>query len=110
MFKIPYIVIYVPFLNYGGMALFPFILIKYRHYRYNEFLIHHEKIHLQQQLELLILPFYILYALNYLGNRFKYPTHDQAYRNICFEREAYTHEYDLEYLKNRPLWSFWRYL
>jgi hypothetical protein len=107
--RIPYLIVYAPFIHYYGMALFPFILIKYRHLRYNEYLINHEKIHLQQQLEMLILPFYLLYGLNYLLNRFKYRSHDAAYRNICFEREAYQNEDDLEYLQKRSLWRFWRY-
>jgi hypothetical protein len=107
--RIPYIIVYAPFISYYGMALFPFILIKYRHLRNDEYLINHEKIHLQQQLEMLILPFYLLYGINYLLNRFKYTSHDAAYRNISFEREAYAHEDDLDYLKHRPWWNFWRY-
>ena len=33
-------------------------------------------------------------------------SHDQAYRNIVFEREAYARESDLDYLKKRSLWQF----
>ena len=33
-----------------------------------------------------------------------------AYKNISFEREAYTHEKDLNYLKSRPLWNFINYV
>jgi hypothetical protein len=69
----------------------------------------HEKIHLQQQLELLILPFYVLYIGHYLFNLVKYRNHNTAYRNICFEREAYDNDWDLNYLPTRRIWAFWRY-
>ncbi len=69
-------------------------------------MINHEKIHLRQQLELLVFPFYILYFFNYLINLFKYKNHDRAYRNIIFEREAYDHETNLDYLKNGH-WYGW---
>ncbi|AFD55134.1 hypothetical protein RA0C_0118 [Riemerella anatipestifer ATCC 11845 = DSM 15868] len=65
----------------------------------------HEKIHLRQQLELLILPFFVWYGLNYLWNLIKYKNHREAYRNIIFEQEAYENQNDLEYLKNRKLWQ-----
>lgn len=69
----------------------------------------HEEIHLQQQKELLVLPFYILYIGNYLFNLAKYREHHRAYLNICFEREAYENEYNLQYLPKRRFWAFWRY-
>jgi hypothetical protein len=103
----PYILLIVPFLRVHGMALFPFILIRDKALKDNHHLINHEKIHIRQQLELLILPFYILYIGHYLFNLVKYRNHDTAYRNICFEREAYTQESDLNYLK---VWHFWRFL
>ncbi len=106
----PKIIVYVPFLNVAGMALFPFILIKEKRYRHDKQLINHEHIHLVQQLELLILPFYLFYLLNYLFNLLKYKNHHEAYMNICFEREAYHHEDDLWYLKKRKIWSFWRFI
>lgn len=69
-------------------------------------IINHEKIHLRQQLELLIFPFYILYFFNYFINLFRYQNHDRAYRNIIFEKEAYDHETDPDYLKNGH-WYGW---
>ncbi|RZK84416.1 MAG: hypothetical protein EOO98_16755, partial [Pedobacter sp.] len=52
----------------AGMAVFPFILLKSERFKSDTEIINHEKIHLRQQLELLILPFYILYLINYLFN------------------------------------------
>lgn len=89
-----------------GMAIFPFILVKRSALKNDIFLINHEKIHFKQQLELLLVFFYILYFLNYFINLVKYKNHHQAYLNICFEREAYRHEKDLKYLANRKLFSW----
>lgn len=107
--KIPYIVIPLPFLAYSAMAVFPFIFVKRSDYRHDQTLMNHEKIHLCQQLEMLLLPFYVLYVGHYLFNLLKYRNHDEAYRNICFEREAYDNDWDLNYLQTRRFWSFWRY-
>jgi hypothetical protein len=89
-----------------GMAIFPFIFVKYRGAKQDVVLINHEKIHLRQQLEMLILPFYICYIGNYLWNLILYKKHYEAYSNICFEREAYEYERDLDYLKKRKIWAF----
>ncbi len=70
----------------------------------------HEKIHLKQQLELLIIPFYLIYTIEFLVRLFQYKKRNLAYRNISFEREAYTNEFNLGYLKRRPFWRFLKYL
>lgn len=90
------------------MALFPFILIKDKSGINDSILLNHEKIHLRQQLELLVIPFYLLYVLIYLLNRLKYEDHYLAYRGIIFEKEAYLFEKDLNYLRKRRFWA-WRY-
>jgi hypothetical protein len=90
----------------AGMAIFPFILLKSTKLKNDPEIINHEKIHLRQQLELLVFPFYIFYLLNYLINLIRFQNHDSAYRNIVFEREAYDHEADLNYLKNGH-WYGW---
>ncbi|MGM9476434.1 hypothetical protein ACS5PU_08385 [Pedobacter sp. GSP4] len=90
----------------AGMAIFPFVLLKSAGLKNDQELINHEKIHLRQQLELLVVPFYLLYVLNYLINLARYRNHHTAYRNILFEKEAYDNEEDLKYLKNRS-WYAW---
>ena len=72
--------------------------------------VNHEKIHLRQQLEMLILPFFIWYFLEYLVRLVQYKNKDLAYRNISFEREAYANETDLDYLKNRSFFRFLNYI
>lgn len=89
------------------MALFPFILIKERRMAGDAILINHERIHLRQQAELLVIPFYLLYLLNYLFNLLVYRSHHKAYIHIVFEREAYANEANIGYLEHRK-WQAWR--
>ena len=93
-----------------GFALFPFVFVKYKTDIKNPVFIHHEKIHLRQQLELLIFPFLIWYFLEFLVRLVQYKNWDLSYRNISFEREAYSNENKLDYLKKRPFLEFLRYL
>ena len=99
-------VLHIPFLPVAGMALYPFILIKRSHYLRNKSLINHEKIHLAQQLELLLIGFYLLYLANYLYNLLKYLNHNKAYMEIIFEKEAYAMESSVDYLQKRRLWAW----
>lgn len=94
----------------AAIAIYPFILLKRKEYRTDKFLINHEKIHHQQQLELLIVPFYILYLLNYAFNLLRFKSHKQAYLNIIFEKEAFAKEHDLHYLKIRKTFSSFKWL
>ncbi|WP_261511232.1 hypothetical protein [Chryseobacterium paludis] len=97
-------------LKINGIALFPFIFVRKPEDKENNVLINHEKIHLRQQLELLIFFFYIFYVIEYYYHLFKLKDPYLAYKNISFEREAYAMESDLNYLKKRKLWRFWKYL
>lgn len=91
----------------GGIALFPFIFISSKlSDNRKPILINHEKIHIRQQIELLVIPFYIFYLLNYLFNLIKFREHDKAYKNIIFEKEAFINESDLDYLSKRKYFSF----
>lgn len=83
----------------NGIALYPFIIVKDKS---NAILINHERIHLVQQKELYILPFYYLYLKNYL----KY----LSYWNICFEKEAYDNQDNLLYLQTREKKAYKKYL
>lgn len=96
--------------GFRGMTIFPFIVIRKDLDAKNLVLINHEKIHLRQQLELLVLPFYFIYLLDYLLKIVRYKDKNIAYRNIIFEREAYSNESDLYYLKKRGFWNWRKYL
>ena len=101
------------FFSFGkaqAITIFPFIFLKHTSDRANKVLINHERIHLIQAIELLILPFYILYLLEFIVRLIQYKNFTRAYLNISLEREAYEHESNLEYLKTRKLYNFTKYI
>ena len=95
--------------GYIGITIFPFMFLKYSALKGNAVLINHEKIHLKQQLELLIIPFFIIYTVEFLIRLFQYKKWELAYRNISFEREAYNNEKDFNYLETRGPFNFMKY-
>lgn len=72
--------------------------------------LNHERIHNAQQRELLYLPFYILYLIEWLIKLLRYRNNHRAYMAISFEREAYTHGHDHGYLHRRPRYAWLRHL
>ncbi len=96
--------------GFRGITLYPFIFLREAEDKSNAVLVHHERIHLRQQLELLIVFFYILYVSEWLFRWCKYGNRQKAYRNLSFEREAYQNERDFTYLKKRKLFQFLRYM
>lgn len=66
----------------------------------------HENIHTAQMRELGYVGFYILYFIEWLCRLVVYPS--TAYRGISFEREAFKHQYDYDYLDERPKYAQWR--
>lgn len=94
----------------NAITLFPFILLSSPKDRDNAVLLRHEKIHLRQQAELLILFFYFWYVGEYFYHYLKLRNGYAAYRRISFEREAYAMESNTSYLTTRRFWGFWKYL
>lgn len=92
--------------GFTGITFFPFIIVSGRYLKENPVIINHEKIHIRQQIELLILPFFIWYGLEFLIRWIICKDKNAAYRTISFEREAYANEKDLHYLKQRSFWKF----
>ena len=96
--------------GYKGLTIFPFVFLKEKNLKVDKTLINHERIHLRQQLELLIFPFFICYSLEFIIRMVMYKSWRNTYLNISFEREAYTNEKDLEYLKTRSVWNFVKFI
>ncbi len=93
--------------GYAAMAVWPFVFFREKRL-VTASRLNHERIHLRQQIELLVLPFFIWYAVDFLIKYAKYRNWKQAYRNIIFEKEAYANGDDLSYLKSRKTWGFMR--
>ncbi len=83
-----------------ALAFWPFIIVPTTTIIDDE-LINHERIHLRQQIEMLIIPFYIWYLI---------ALYKKGYMEISFEKEAYANENDLTYLKKRSIFAFRKYI
>lgn len=96
------------FFSVGGITLWPFIILR-KKYKNNELImINHERIHLKQQAEMLVVGFYVVYILNWLYLVIKHRDVYLAYRFLAFEVEAYDNEDNLEYLENRRPYAWLR--
>lgn len=96
--------------GYRGMTVFPFVFLRNRNDKKHLVLMNHERIHLRQQAELLVLPFFVWYGLDFLVKLIRFRDKNKAYRSVVFEREAYANENDLDYLKSRSFWNFVQFL
>ncbi|WP_445715482.1 hypothetical protein [Flavobacterium sp.] len=95
--------------GFRGLTIFPFVFLLDKKDKLNSFILNHERIHIRQQIELLIIPFFLCYGIEFLVRWIQYKNRREAYYNISFEREAYENEKDLDYLKKRPFWNFLKY-
>lgn len=68
----------------------------------------HEAIHTAQMKELLYVPFYLLYVLEWLWHLARLWDAKAAYRAVSFEKEAYAHEGEADYLNTRKKFNQYR--
>ncbi len=108
MIKVIYNNRFLPLKGYAGIALYPFIFIRGDKVSFK--VLNHEKIHCVQQKELYLVGFYTWYVIEFILRFIQYRDWDQAYRNISFEREAYSNEKNLVYLKHRKKFNFLSYV
>ena len=91
-------------------AFVPFVFVRSEEYATPIF-INHERIHFKQQLETLIIGSWILHIFEDLYSRLylklKGPDY-YLYRAV--EQEAYRNQHNMEYLKNRKLFSVFKYV
>lgn len=76
----------------------------------DKYVVNHERIHTAQERELLFVPFYIVYVIEWLIRLLQYRNRHDAYMNISFEREAYANGHDLGYLPKRKPFAWRRYM
>lgn len=95
------------FIDVGAITVFPFIIIRSDYD--NEVTLNHEKIHIEQQRELWVIPFYLLYVFYWAKGKVKGFSNDQAYFNIPFEKEAYSKQYEKNYIETREKHSWKKY-
>ena len=77
-----------------------------------DIMLNHELIHTAQMKELLYIPFYLWYVLEWLIRLAIYRNAREAYRNVSFEREAYDMQNNFGYIidKERKPYAFLKYI
>lgn len=100
---------FIPFAGFAAINLCGLIFVR-RGYEFTEADLRHEQIHTRQMLELLIVPFYLIYIIEWLLRWIQTRHALRAYRSISFEREAYTHQSDPHYLSHRRCYAWLREL
>lgn len=96
----------IPFPGYKAINLFGLLFVR-KDAIMSEEDINHESIHTAQMKEMLYTFFYIWYIIEWVIRLFK---KGNAYRNISFEQEAYSNEDNLEYLKDRKHYAWFKYI
>ena len=96
--------------HFDGVVLWPFVVVRREELKNDPVFMNHERIHLKQQIEMLIIFFFIWYFFEYFIRLIKYRDSYKAYNKICFEREAYANEKQMDYLSKRKFWSFLKYM
>ncbi len=100
---------FIPFRTFAAVNIFGLIFVR-RGNKFTDDDLRHELIHTRQMRELLYVPFYIVYGIEWLVRLIQYRKPLRAYLNISFEREAYVHQSDTDYLKTRRHYAWRKYL
>lgn len=99
----------IPFKGFAAINICGILFVRNKRIT-NEVVLRHEEIHTKQMQELLYLFFYLAYLFEWLfrllftKDRFSH----RAYRNISFEKEAYAHQAEQDYLEKRKHFAQWR--
>lgn len=103
---------WIPFKDFFAINLFGIVFIKRQQVSTKELetILVHESIHTKQMQELLYLLFYIWYIVEWFWLLLKYRNAQKAYRKISFEREAYAHQDNPHYTKERKHYAFLKYI
>lgn len=96
----------IPFKGFAAINLFGVLFVR-KSALLSKRMINHEKIHTAQMKEMLYIPFYIWYLIEWVIRLFK---GGNAYKNISFEREAYDNEKHFKYLETRKHYAWIKYL
>lgn len=94
----------IPFEGFAAINLFGLLFVR-KNVKISDRMLNHESIHTAQMKELLYVPFYLIYVMEWIVRLFM---KGNAYRNISFEKEAYKNENNMSYLKNRKRYGMWR--
>ena len=96
----------IPFKGFNSINLFGVLFVRGEG-ETSARTLRHEGIHTKQMKELLYIPFYLLYVMEWIVRLFM---KGNAYRNISFEREAYRNQHWDGYLLKRKRYAWINYL
>jgi hypothetical protein len=100
----------IPFKGYKAINLFGVLFVR-KNAKIDNITLNHEAIHTAQMKELLYIFFYLFYVIDWLiGLVVYWFDTKRAYKEICFEKEAYVNEKDFDYLKKRKPYNFLKYM
>lgn len=94
----------IPFPGFKAINLFGVVFIR-KGQIMDPRTFNHESVHTKQMKELGYVFFYIIYFFEWLIRLFM---KGNAYRNISFEKEAYLHDDNMNYLPQRKPYAMWR--
>lgn len=97
---------WLPFRGFKAVNCFGILLVRHGEIL-DTTLLNHERIHTAQMKELWYVGFYLCYFIEWMIRLCQKRNLWRAYLSISFEREAYTHERDVEYIKRRKPFAFW---
>lgn len=125
---------FIPLKGYTALTIWPLVFARKSEKPLKRNVENHERIHLRQQLEVMLLSaavlavviclagcswwwmlavlvaYYAGYGIDYAVHYFAYGSPNEAYRNISCEQEAYLNEQDTAYLSHRRPFAWIKYI
>lgn len=101
----------IPFKGYAYINIFGIIFTRNKS-KISKRSYNHEKIHLKQMQEMLWIPFYLWYGIEYIIIRLfrLFVSQNKVYHDVSFEEEAYNNQDNYEYTKQRKHYAWLKYL
>lgn len=96
----------IPFKGFAAVNLFGVLFVR-KDTVLTTVMMNHEHIHTTQMKEMAYVFFYLWYVIEWLV---RLTMKGNAYRNISFEREAYSNQKNMAYLSQRERYSWLKYL
>lgn len=104
---------FIPIPGFKCLTIWPFVFMRKLsgpRGEYTDVDRQHEGVHGEQQKELLVVLFFVIYLLEWLVRLIIYRDGWEAYKNISFEQEAFLYEQDAGYLSRRKHYAWFKYI
>ena len=95
---------FIPVKGYKAINIFGIVFVR-RCVAIDSKTLNHEYIHTAQMKEMLYIFFYLWYVVEWIIRLF---LKGNAYRNISFEREAYSNEFNYSYINGRKKYAWFK--